>query len=133
MQVKNNIEKFEEDFRFQLTPEEIANLRSKFLTANINPKSRYEPYVFTEAGIYMLMTVLNGELATRQSKALIRTFKQMKDFISHNPLLSEPSNMARLSLQILENTRDISKIKETMVTKDDLMKVIQSFFCRIRA
>lgn len=50
-QVKNNIEKFEEDFRFQLTPEETFNLRSKFLTANINPMSRYEPYVFTEAGI----------------------------------------------------------------------------------
>ena len=44
--------------------EETADLRSKFLTANINPKSRYEPYVFTETGIYMLMTVLNGELAT---------------------------------------------------------------------
>ena len=54
-QVKNNIEKFEEDFRFQLTVEEVADLRSKFLTANINPKSRYEPYVFTETGIYMLM------------------------------------------------------------------------------
>lgn len=79
--MKNNIEKFEEDFRFQLTAEETADLRSKFLTTNINPKSRYEPYVFTETGIYMLMTVLNGELATRQSKALIRTFKQMKDYL----------------------------------------------------
>lgn len=57
-QVKNNIEKFEEDFRFQLTVEEVADLRSKNLTANINPKSRYEPYVYTETGIYMLMTVL---------------------------------------------------------------------------
>ncbi len=64
-------------------------MRSKFLTANINPKSRYEPYVFTETGIYMLMTVLNGELATRQSKALVRTFKQMKDYLSHDPLLSD--------------------------------------------
>lgn len=126
-QVKNNIEKFEDDFRFQLTAEETADLRSKILTANINPKSRYEPYVFTETGIYMLMTVLNGELATRQSKALIRTFKQMKDYLSHDPLLSDSANIASLSLQISENTREISEIKDAMVTKDDLTKVIQSF------
>ena len=42
------------------------------------------PYAFTEQGIYMLMTVLKGDLATRQSKALIRTFKQMKDYIVQN-------------------------------------------------
>ncbi len=102
-------------------------LRSNFLTANINTKSRYQPYVFTETGIYMLMTVLNGELATRQSKALIRTFKQMKDYLSHDPLLSDSAKIASLSLQITENTREISEIKDAMVTKDDLTKVIQSF------
>ena len=40
------------------------------------------PYAFTEQGIYMLMTVLKGEQATAQSKALIRLFKQMKDYIA---------------------------------------------------
>jgi hypothetical protein len=75
----------------------------------------------------MLMTVLNGELATRQSKALIRTFKQMKDYLSHNPLLSGSANIVGLSLQISENTREISEIKDAMVTKADLIKVIQSF------
>ncbi len=43
--------------------------------------SKYLPYVFTEQGVYMLMTVLKGELATRQSKALVRAFKEMKDLI----------------------------------------------------
>ena len=123
-QVKNNIEKFEEDFRFQLTPEETFNLRSKFLTANINPMSRYEPYVFTEAGIYMLMTVLKGELATNQSKALIRAFKAMKDYIQRDPMLAESSDLARLSIQVAENARDIYEIKTAMATKDDLTKVI---------
>ena len=42
----------------------------------------YKPYAFTEQGIYMLMTVLKGEQATTQSKALIRLFKQMKDYIA---------------------------------------------------
>ena len=43
---------------------------------------KYLPYAFTEQGIYMLMTVLKGELATQQSLALIRIFKSMKDYVS---------------------------------------------------
>ena len=107
-QVKNNIEKFPEDFMFQLTNAELeivlrcqnvttntnlrskksatnSNLRSKKLTANeLSSKRRYNPYAFTEQGIYMLMTVLKGELAVKQSKALIRLFKRMKDYIVEN-------------------------------------------------
>ena len=49
--------------------------------------SKTSPYVFTEQGIYMLMTVLKGERATAQSKALIRLFKQMKDCIVENQQL----------------------------------------------
>mgnify|MGYP002622592668 CR=1 FL=1 len=55
-QVKNNIERFDDDFRFQLTDEEVENLRSKFLTSNWGG-TRYNPYAFTEQGIYMLLTV----------------------------------------------------------------------------
>ena len=86
-QVKNNIEKFDEDFMFQLTKEETDYLRSKFLTANISSMTRTFPYAFTEQGIYMLMTVLKGELAVKQSKTLIRLFKQMKDFVLTNSQL----------------------------------------------
>lgn len=89
--------------------------------------TRYLPWCFTESGVYMLMTVLKGDLATRQSKALIRTFKAMKDYIQQEPLLIESSSLEKLSLQVSENTKDISEIKEKMVTKDDLTKVIQSF------
>ena len=60
-QVKNNKNRFPEDFMFQMTREEVNDLRSKFPTANINPKSRYLPHVFTEQGIYMLATVLSGK------------------------------------------------------------------------
>ena len=42
------------------------------------------PYAFTESGIYMLMTVLKGDLAVQQSKALIRAFRAMKDYIGEN-------------------------------------------------
>ena len=76
-QVKRNIERFQNDMMFQLSDEEVEYLRSKFLTANISSKSRSNPYVFTEQGVYMLMTVLKGELAVRQSIALVRTFKKI--------------------------------------------------------
>ena len=66
-QVKNNIERFPERYRFQLTQDEVNKvLRWKISTAKLS-KSRYLPYAFTEQGIYMLMTVLKGELTTRQS------------------------------------------------------------------
>ncbi len=89
-QVKNNLAKFEgDDFMFQLTDEETEELsRCKKFTLNRGTgrgsNTKYNPYVFTEQGIYMLMTVLRGELAIKQSRALIRTFKLMKDYILDN-------------------------------------------------
>lgn len=79
-QIKNNLERFDEDFRFRLTDAEFCNLRSNFSTSSWGG-TRYIPYAFTEQGIYMLMTVLKGDLAVQQSKALIRLFKQMKRYI----------------------------------------------------
>ena len=82
-QIKRNIERFDADFRFQLTRKEYETiLRSQIVIANnISSKRRYLPYAFTEQGIYMLISVLKGDLAIQQSKAIIRTFKMMKDYI----------------------------------------------------
>lgn len=60
----------------------------------------------------MLMTVLKGDLAVRQSKALIRTFKEMKDFISENRSLVGGRELLQLSLQTTKNTEDIAVIKQ---------------------
>ena len=60
-QVKNNVMRFDNDFRFQLTTDEWNNnLRWKFSTTNTIAMRRNLPYAFTEQGIYMLMTVLKG-------------------------------------------------------------------------
>ena len=142
-QVKNNIEKFDEDFRFQLTSEEINVLsrrkictlniesennepsRSKFLTLNKGSRGsniKYAPYAFTEQGIYMLMTVLKGERATAQSKALIRLFKQMKDYIvAENRNLLGYDGIAQIAVQTERNTKDIA------VIQSDLQKVMENF------
>lgn len=80
-QVKNNISRFPEDFMFQLTKRELEDLRSNFTTTNINPMSRSLPHAFTEQGIYMLATVLRGELAEQQSiDAINENFISNKDF-----------------------------------------------------
>ena len=89
-QVRNNIDKFDEDFMFQLTKEEVEELsRCNFFTSIMQTEGVkggrvYLPYAFTEQGIYMLMTVLKGDLAVRQSKALIRLFKKMKQYFADN-------------------------------------------------
>lgn len=123
-QVKNNIEKFDEDFMFQITDEEYLNLRCKNCTSSWGGR-RYNPYVFTEQGIYMLMTVLKGELAVKQSKILIRLFKEMKDFIlENNNRYVEYKDFVKLSEQVNENTKDIRKTKETVM---NIMKTLTDF------
>ena len=73
--------------------------------------SKTSPYVFTEQGIYMLMTVLKGERATAQSKALIRLFKQMKDYIvAENHQLLGTAGIAQIATQTVQNTREIATV-----------------------
>ena len=108
-QVKNNIERFAEDFRFQLTEKELQNLMCKKCTSSWGGVRKL-PYAFTEQGIYMLMTVLKGDLAVRQSMALIRLFKQMKDYIvAENKQLLGNDGIAQIALQTAQNTRDIAE------------------------
>ncbi len=122
-QVKNNIEKLPDDFMFQLTQEEI--LRCKNFTSSWGG-TRYLPYAFTEQGIYMLMTVLKGDLATKQSLALVRLFKGMKDYISSNTIIST-EDFLKLSIQTNENTSAIARVESEMLKKSDLPKVIKAF------
>ena len=125
-QVKNNIEKFDNDFMFQLTADEFKNLMSKNSTSSWGGRRKL-PYAFTEQGIYMLMTVLRGELATMQSKALIRTFKQMKDYIVENRDFIGANELVKLAIQTNQNTKDIAEIKSQMATKEDFNKVMDNF------
>ena len=116
-QVKNNIEKFEgEDFMFRLTEEEMDDLRCKNFTLNRGSgrgsNIKYNPYAFTEQGIYMLMTVLKGDLAVRQSRALVRTFKQMKDYIVENQGLIGKREFLQLSMQITSNVVEMQDLRD---------------------
>ncbi len=131
-QVRRNIERFPIDMMFQLTDEETKDIsRSQFVTLNKEigrgRNIKYNPFVFTEQGVYMLMTVLKGELAVKQSIMLVRVFKGMKDYISDSCLLAPSDEFSRLAAITAQNTFDIARIKETMVEKTDLDKFIKSF------
>ena len=111
-QVKNNISKFDEDFMFKLTREEYNDiLRCKNFTSSWGG-TRHLPYAFTEQGIYMLMTVLKGELAVKQSKTLIRMFKKMKDYLIENDGLLTQNNYLNLFKLINANRDKIQLLEE---------------------
>ena len=101
-QVKRNAERFPEDFMFQITEAERDNLRCQNVTANINTKSRSLPYAFTEQGIYMLATVLRGDLANQQSIFIMRAFREMRHFIQQNKQFVTQSEMSMLSARVSE-------------------------------
>ena len=119
-QVKNNIDKFEgDDFMFQLTREEFDEiLRCKNFTSSWGGQ-RYLPNAFTEQGVYMLMTVLRGYLAIRQSRALIRAFKAMKDYIVDNNALITRHDYLRLSMQLSDTQQTVHEIQAQIVRHEE--------------
>ena len=103
-QVKRNINRFPEDFMFQLTQDELKILKSQIVTSSWGGVRKL-PYAFTEQGIYMLATVLKGEVAERQSIYIMRVFREMKHFIANNKLLFEKvSNIELKQLEYQKNT-----------------------------
>ena len=119
-QVKNNAEKFEgDDFMFRLNDEEIkiASRCKNYILNNDSKRGsniKYNPYAFTEQGIYMLMTVLRGELAVKQSRALVMAFKSMKDYIVENRSIAGQHELLQLSLQVNENRMQTDQIREEL-------------------
>ncbi len=98
--VSRNIERFPENFRFQLTKEEFDSLRSQIATSNGRGGRRYRPYMFTEQGIAMLSGVLKSEVAVQVSIRIMNTFVEMRHFIANNALLFE--KVSHIELKQLE-------------------------------
>jgi len=89
--VKRNVQRFPEDFMFQLNDREFMNLRSQTVTSSSGHGGRrYIPYVFTEQGVAMLSSVLNSERAVQVNIAIIRTFVKLREMLS--TLRTSPGN-----------------------------------------
>ena len=112
-QVRRNKERFPEDFMFQLLAEEVPDsLKSQIATLNESGNRRGSnlkklPYAFTEQGIYMLSTVLRGELAVKQSIFIMRAFREMRHFIANNAALFDRISKVELTqLEFQKHTEE---------------------------
>lgn len=118
-QVNRNIERFPEDFMFEMTKAEFENWRSQFGTSNSSDKMglRYAPYVFTEHGVLMLSSVLNSQKAIQVNIQIMRVFKRIRQALTDNTEL-------RLAIEKLEkktdnNTKNIEVVFQYV---DELME-----------
>ncbi len=82
--VKRNLERFPDDFMFQLTEEEFEILRSQTVTSRSWGGRRYRPYAFTEHGVAMLSAVLRSPQAVHVSIEVVRTFVQLRQMLAEN-------------------------------------------------
>ena len=81
--VRRNIDRFPNDFMFELTREEFQNWRSQFVTSKSDRMGlRYEPMVFTEQGVAMLSSVLNSKRAIQVNIQIMRAFTQLRQMLS---------------------------------------------------
>ena len=86
-QVKRNIDRFPEDFMFQLTETEFENLKSQIATSSWGGRRKL-PYVFTEHGVLMLSSVLNSDLAIKVNIQIMRVYTKIRNMLAtHKDLL----------------------------------------------
>ena len=117
-QVKRNARRFPDDFMFKLTRDEVDGLvKCQIVTSRITRMfqgqsggRRKLPNVFTEQGIYMLATVLKGELAEQQSIFIMRAFREMRHFIANNAALFD--RISKVELKQLEADKKFDQLFE---------------------
>ena len=87
--VNRNMERFPEDFMFQLSAEEYRSLRSQFGTLEKGAHAKYLPYAFTEQGVAMLSGILRSPMAVQANIAIMRTFVRMRQAIETHRVLAK--------------------------------------------
>ncbi|MFW2555940.1 ORF6N domain-containing protein [Aliarcobacter butzleri] len=121
--VRNNQDKFMEDFYFELTDIEFEDLRSKILTANFS-KVRIKPKVFTEQGIYMLATILKSKVASQVTVYIIKTFANMRKLISQNISMFE--RFERIENRLTIHDENFNKLFSAL--EDKTLKLSEGIF-----
>lgn len=109
--VKNNLDKFPEEYLFQLTDKEFNILRSKLSTTDFS-KTRVNPKAFTEKGLYMIATILRSKQATMTTFAIIETFAKVRELtqtisaLSDNPEEEKQKSLMKRSGDIIAQLID---------------------------
>ena len=86
--VKRNIDRFPEDFMFQLTRAEFDNLKSQFVTSSWGGLRRATPYAFTQEGVAMLSSVLRSPRAIQVNIAIMRAFVRLREMLAGHKVLA---------------------------------------------
>ena len=125
--VKRNIDRFPEDFCFQLTENEFQNLRFHFGTLNKKVNNgevtrKYLPYVFTEQGISMLSGVLKNEIAVKVSINIIRAFVEMRKFLIQNGQIFE--RLTNIEYKLLEHDKKFNEVFNQLQLKENIKQKI---------
>ena len=125
--MKRNIERFPEDFCFQLTNDEFKNLRFQFGTLNKKVNNgkvirKYLPYVYTEQGISMLAGVLKNDIAIQVSISIIRAFIEMRKFISSNSQIFE--RLTNVEYKLLEHDKKFDKVFNELQKEENFKQKI---------
>ena len=124
--VSRNIERFPNDFYFQLAKDEYYNLKFQFETSRLNSNHggvRKMPYVFTEQGVAMLATVLRTDIASKMSISIMRAFITMRKYISSNLL-----EQKHINNQVFKNTEDIKQLQESFQKLEEKKKMNEIYF-----
>src|ERR1039458_3348284 len=87
--VKRNLDRFPEDFMFQLTDEEYGNLKSQIVISSWGGARRANPYAFTEHGVAMLSSVLHSKRAVQMNILIIRAFVKLREVLATNRALAQ--------------------------------------------
>ena len=112
--VKRNLNRFPDDFMFQLSEGEFQDLRFQFATSSLHGGRRTRPYAFTEQGIAMLSGLLNSDIAIAVNIAIMRAFVSLRRFaVSHEELAKK---FGELEKAVKGNTSDIKLIFNTINT-----------------
>ena len=119
--VKRNIERFPEEFCFQLEQEEFQNLRCQFVTSSFEKQNyggrRYMPYVFTEQGIAMLSALLKSEIAVNVSIQIMKAFIEMRNFLFYNGQVFQEINAMKSKL--LEHDEKFNIVFDKLQSKKE--------------
>ena len=121
--VKNNPLKFPERFSWVLSNDDIIDLRSKNLTANISNKSRVNPRVFTEQGVAMLATILKTSVATEISIKIMDAFVAMRHYIGNNEY-----RLSNMETKLIEHDLEIKLLEETFDKFEEKKKINEIYF-----
>lgn len=106
--VKRNINRFPEDFMFQLTKDEFKNLISQIVMSSDWGGRRHPPHAFTEHGAVMLATVLNSDKANKMSVFIVRAFIELRNILSSNKKIAR--KVEEIEKQVDEQGKTINII-----------------------